>query len=154
MEENGISRTSVIAIGALPFSDENTWINETKKNPSVTKFKLTPISNIFEDQDEQLRKIPLNPEDPDAGNLDPELLHSFFSNVTLNYCVMKLGDSCPDAKGCAIWNNCSPGENCIDDETEESGFKCRKSCSDFDYCGKGEVCEDDDQLILNSSLKI
>ena len=134
----------------MPFSksDSESWIKETKKNPSVTDFELTPISNIFYDQDEQLRSIPLNPEDPDAGNLDPELLLSFFSNVTLNYCVMKLGKACPDVKGCAFWNNCTLGDKCIDDETKEHGFRCSKTCSDSKYCREGEDCEDDE----NSSL--
>jgi len=141
--QNSLRQSEVIALGALPFNDRDTWVKETKVSPSPADFRLKSIGEIL--TSENLRNIPLDPNNEEGEKLDADLLKNFFQDTMEKYCDIMLGEPCPAVKGCHIWNDCNVGDICIDDNSEK-GFVCIpvKSCRISNDCNHFEACVEDD----------
>ena len=121
--ENSLRQSEVIAVGALPFNDRDTWVKETKVSPSPADFRLASILDLL--TPENLRDIPLYPDNEEGEKLDAKLLQKYFKETLGMYCDFILGEPCPAVKGCHIWNDCNVEDICEDDNSEK-GFRCKK----------------------------
>ena len=85
-QSNQISlrQSEVIAVGALPFNDRDTWIKETKVSPFPEDFRLAQIANLLTINN--LKDIPLDPNDEEGEKLDADLLKKFFQDTMEKYC--------------------------------------------------------------------
>ena len=124
-QSNQISlrQSEVIAVGALPFNDRDTWIKKRKVSPFPADFRLAPIANLLTINN--LKDIPLDPNDEEGEKLDADLLKNFFQDTMEEYCDIMLGEPCPAVKGCHIWNDCNVWDTCEDDNSEK-GFTCKR----------------------------
>ena len=124
--QNSLRQSEVVAVGALPFNDRDTWIKQTKVSPSPADFRLDSIANLLTINN--LKDIPLDPNNEEGEKLDADLLKKFYQDTMKKYCDIMLGEPCPAVKGCHIWNDCNVGEMCKD-EISVKGFVCMKSKS-------------------------
>ena len=120
---NYLRQSEVIAIGTLPYKDKETWIKETQVNPSPADFRLASIVDLL--TPENLKDIPLDPDNEEGEKLDADLLQKYHKDTMGMYCDLMLGEPCPTVKGCHIWNDCNVGDICEDDNSEK-GFTCKK----------------------------
>ena len=98
-----------------------------KESPSPAKLTLSPITNLFKES--FLNHIPLKSSKPDGEKLDANLLKSFYSITLDTYCDIVLGAPCPVPRSCSVWNDCTPDQKCVDDDSED-GFHCEnQDCS-------------------------
>ena len=85
-QSNQISlrQSEVVAVGALPFNDRDTWIKKRKVSPFPADFRLAPIANLLTINN--LKDIPLDPNDEEGEKLDTDLLKNFFQDTMEKYC--------------------------------------------------------------------
>ena len=142
--QNLLSQSEVLAWGAKPFSDRDTWIRETSKQPSPVDFRLASIANLMNTNN--LKDIP-------GEKLDANLLKNYIQDTMENYCDIMLGAPCPVAKGCHIWNDCDIDEICVDDGSSERGFFCRRcQCQESELCQKDKSLKQFNCVSLSSSI--
>jgi len=123
-----LSQTDVISVGALPYSDQEKWIEAIKESPSPVEMTLSPISELL--RAPFLNHIPLDQDKPDGEKLDAGLLKSFYDVTLDTYCEIVLGSPCPVQRSCTIWNDCNPDQTCVDDNSE-AGFHCENRECNF-----------------------
>ena len=138
------SQSEVFSRGALPSADRNSWIKETKVNPSPVDFRLASITDLFSTHN--LEDIPLDPNDEEGEKLNADLLRAFHEDNMEQYCSLMLGQSCQTARGCHIWNDCDVEQICVDDDSME-GFTCKTKDRGihlnipFSWREENEICE-------------
>jgi len=90
----GLSQTSVVSVGALPFNNTIVWIQDTLKRPYPVQMTLSSIADLI--RPENINHIPLDPNSPDGEMLSAEEIKNFYQNATEyeNYCQTMLGKSC------------------------------------------------------------
>ena len=116
------SKSKIISIGALPYANKDDWLNAVKENPAPSKFELTPIYSLL--THENLKDIPLDPENPDSERLNgPNLKEYLIFGLYKRYCEVMLGRACEGMQGCSWFNDCKPEEECVEDDSEK-GFRC------------------------------
>ena len=124
---SGVEQSEIISVGVTPYTTKEQWEEAVGKTPSSMKFVLTDITNLFTPNN--INHIPLDEFDPDGEKLDAALLKSFLQLSVDRYCNIVLGKPCPVPKSCSIWNDCSPGQRCVDDASTD-GFHCKNE-NDF-----------------------
>jgi len=105
--------TSVISFGSYPSEDMEEWSKTAGDNPSVTKFHLRPLADLFE------------PRNLDGLGVNAKIVKDFFTKAVRDYCSTMLGHPCPEVKGCGITGVCPYGQVCYDDPSQAAGFSCR-----------------------------
>merc|ERR1711962_35486 len=109
----GFAGTSVSSVGSYPISVEKDGFKDAHDNPSVIKFGLTPLENLFEPDTLKDYNI----------TIDSTKLKDYFSKAVGNYCITMLDVPCPTVKECGIHNLCGPFKTCqVDNST--TGYKC------------------------------
>merc|ERR1711962_495467 len=109
----GFAGTSVSSVGSYPKLVEKDGFKDAHDNPSVIKFGLTPLENLFEPDTLKDYNIKIN----------STKLKNYFSSAVENYCLTMLNVECPAVKECGINNLCGPFKTCqVDNST--TGYKC------------------------------
>merc|ERR1711962_1979646 len=109
----GFAGTSVSSVGSYPKSVEKDGFKDAHDNPSVIKFGLTPLENLFEPDTLKDYNI----------TIDSTKLKDYFSSAVGNYCVTMMDVPCPAVRECGIHNLCGPFKTCqVDNST--TGYKC------------------------------
>ena len=131
---DSMAATSVVSVGSLPSSNTEDWAKSVGKNPSVVRFKLKPISDLF--KSEWVNDIPLVSGVESGDKLRAVTLKGYFDDVLDNYCRVMLGEDCgavvEEDKGCGINGFCSPKQVCVNDKSVDEGYKCQDSESEND----------------------
>merc|ERR1711962_44604 len=110
----GFAGTSVSSVGSYPISVEKEGFKDAHDNPSVIKFGLTPLENLFEPDTLMNYNI----------TIDSTKLKDYFSSAVGNYCLTMLGVACPPVRECGIQNLCGPFKTCQVDNSTTEGYKC------------------------------
>ena len=100
----GVTQTDIVSFGVLPYENKKDWLDAVLKEPSSVNAVLKEIVELFTPHN--LNHIPLDPSNPDGEKLDADLLREFHHVSMERYCDIMLGEPCPVAKSCAIWNDC------------------------------------------------
>ena len=131
---DSMATTSVVSVGSLPSANTEEWAKSVGKNPSVVRFKLKPISDLF--KSEWVNDIPLVSGMESGEKLRAATLRGHFDDVLDNYCRVMLGEDCDavveEDKGCGINGFCSPKQVCVNDKSVDEGYKCQDSESEND----------------------
>ena len=122
---SGVEQTEIISVGVSPYTAKEQWVKAIRKAPSSMKFVLTELTKLLTQNN--INHIPLDEFDPDGEKLDAGKIKRFLKSSMDRYCedFAKNKSSCSlPFWSCSIWNNCLPGQRCVD--TDVGGF-----CEDF-----------------------
>ena len=119
---SGVEQTEIISIGVSPYTAKEKWVEAIRTAPSSMKFVLTELTKLFTPNN--INHIPLDELDPDGEKLDAALLERFLRFTMERYCNITLQEPCPPPKSCSYWNDCPPGQRCVDDSSAKKGFYC------------------------------
>ena len=112
--KNRFKKTSIISVGSPPLRNVNDWAKSAKEHPSVIRFKLKTISDLF--RSEWINSIAVDPKSEEFGNLDGNLMYGYFEEALSNYCETMLGQTCPKSKDCGVYDLCDFDQECVDGE--------------------------------------
>ena len=119
---SGVEQTEIISQGVSPYTAKEKWVEAIRKAPSSMKFVLTDITKLLTRNN--INHIPLDELDPNGKKLDAASLKRFLRFTMERYCNITLQEPCPPPKSCSYWNDCPPGQRCVDDSSAKKGFYC------------------------------
>jgi len=110
-------RTEVSEFGTRPDdnSELKSWKDKAQKKPIPIKFELTPIVNLFNQENLD-----------DRHNISSSKITKWFLPLYIKYCkVLKL--DCSVDTGCGLSDSCGFSQNCVKDRQSSKGYRCYES---------------------------
>ena len=150
-ENHDSSSTSdkVSSFGVFPSENLIEWSEVTKETPTPVRAELESISSLF--KKEWLSTIPAS-SSPTLESLNASAIYNFFEVKLANYCKIMTGqDTCTyKEKGCGYNSDCPFNTKCIDENTEQLGYKCQqeKGCDHNSDCPRDTKCVNSDDSPL------